>query len=70
MNSMTKDFTGTKLEDAQVKNTFESNAAPVARETEGPLFRGHPPRHGYWQDPYTGQEFSGGMEIAPTRPAR
>jgi hypothetical protein len=71
MNSITTDFTGTKLDNATVKTKFEKNAAPMPRKPDAPLLFGRtPPRHGYWKDPNTGQEFSGGMEIAPTTPAK
>lgn len=51
---------------------FKSAApsAPQARKPAAPLLGNLPPHKGYWQDPQTGVEFSGGMEIAPTSHGR
>lgn len=54
---------GTKLDELTIASNFgdKSLSAPRARTPAGGL----PPHKGYWQDPVTGQQFSGGMEIAP-----
>ena len=70
MNDMSnKPQGGTKLDGLTIITNFstQANDAPQARTPSAPLLGKLPPHGGYWQDPETGTEYSGGMEIAPTK---